>query len=244
MLSMKRRLMLPLLIIGAIVGLAPGAAGAQRYGPHWTVATAECTPSLVEGQIYAERCPITVEDGSASMDPSSIPTPPTGTVAVNGTTVCTLVPSGPNASACDYTTTVVWGTTFSLEIVYSGDETHQGTLSYFLKWAPGYPDYPPEIPARAPLPGEFPVARPVSPQGGASEPRIVTWPQKRTREHLATFSFTGGGRYECALDQGRFRPSGASFSRRVSTGPHVLRLRRENGGTAVVYNWRVLPRRG
>jgi hypothetical protein len=182
------------------------------------------------------------------VDPSAIPTSPTGTVAVNGTTVCTLVPSGPISSACDYTTTVVWGTTFALEIVYSGDETHQGTLSYFVKWPPGYPDYPPEIPARAPPPpsaGDFTTAaQPVGSQGGVSNPRIVTWPRKRTREHWASFRFAGGGHYECALDHGRFLPSGASFSRRVSTGPHALRLRRRNRGTAVVFRWRVLPRRG
>jgi hypothetical protein len=242
MASMRRPLLIPLLA-GAIFAVAPGAAGAEWFGPDPTIATTECTPSLVEAQTYSEDCPIVVEDRVASVDPTVIPTPPTGPIEVNGATACTLIPSGPKTSACGYVTTAVWGTTFPLEIVYWGDETHQGTLSYFLKWGPGYPVYPPEFPARAPLPSEIP-GHVVSSQGEAPEPRIVTQPRKLTREHWASFRFAGGGHYECALDHGRFLPSRGSFSRHVSTGPHALRLRGEDGGTVTVFRWRVLPRRG
>lgn len=238
-----RRHLLILLAVGAVFALAPGAAGAEWIGLNPTIATVACTPTLVEGKIYSEDCAITVEDRSASEGDPAIPTPPTGVVEVNGLPACTLVPNGPNASTCDYLTTVEWNTTFPLEILYLGDETHQGTLSFFSEWAPGYPSYPPEIPPRAPLPGEI-AGHVVGGRLEFPEPRIVGQPQKRTREHLATFSFAGGGHYECALDHGRFRPTDASFSRRVSTGPHVLRLRGKNGGSAVVFGWRVLPRRG
>jgi hypothetical protein len=227
------------LLVGAILCLVPAAAGAEWLGPHSTIAGAECTPTLVEGQTYTEDCPITVEDRTASLDPAAVPTPPTGSVVVDQTSVCTLVPGEGATSSCDYLTTVTWGTTFPLELRYVGDETHQGTLSYLLKWAPGYPDHPPEIPARAPLPAEFPAAKVTAPGEGA-EPQILSGPRKRTWAHLATFKFAGGGHYECALDRGRFHRSGASFSRRVSTGPHSLRLR-EKGGRAVAFHWRVLP---
>jgi hypothetical protein len=241
-----RHLLIPLLV-AAIFALLPGAAGAEWFGPDSTIATAECTPSLVEGQTYTEDCLITVEDRMASVEPAIIPTPPTGSVEVDGGTGCTLATVGPATSACHYLTTVTWGTTFPLEIVYSGDETHQSTLSYFLKWAPGYPDYPPEIPARAPPPppGVVPPGwRPGDPVGEPSDPRILSAPRKLTREHLATFRFAGGEHYETALDRGRFQASGASFSRRVSTGPHVLRVRHAAGGAVASIHWRVLPRHG
>jgi hypothetical protein len=242
--GVRLRLLIPLLVVAAFA-LIPGAANAQWEDRHPTLATTTCTPSLIEGQTYSEDCPITVEDRIASYDDSLIPTAPTGSLEVNGVPVCTLVPSGETTSGCDYTTTAVWNTTFPLEILYSGDETHQGTLTFIDVWGPGYPDYPPEIPAKAPPPppGIVPPGWPGDPQGEAVGPRIVSTPQKLTREHQAIFRFAGGDRYECALDQGRFRPSGASFSRRVSTGSHALRVREEKGGHAVVFHWRVLPGR-
>jgi hypothetical protein len=236
-----RRPVLILLAVAAVFAVLPAAAGAWS-GYIQTKNTVVCTPTLIEGETYSEDCAITVEETAPAEGEPVVPTAPTGVVEVNKAPGCTLVPYGTNASGCHYFTTAQWNTIFPLEVEYLGDETHQGMWSLIQVWGPGYPTYPPEIPARAPTAAEAAEHRVTGIE--IPEPRIVTQPPKRTYEHLATFKFAGGEHYETALDQGRFRPSGASFSRHVSTGRHVLRVREDGGARAVAFRWRVLPRRG
>src|SRR5262249_31342464 len=81
-------------------------------------------------------------------------------------------------------------------------------------------------------------------EGGiASRPRIATRPARRTRKHMARFVFVHGDRFECALDSATYRRCGAVFTRFVSTGSHVLRVRPAGGGPVASYRWRVLRRR-
>jgi hypothetical protein len=230
-----------LLLVGAAFALLPAAAGAETRGPvgaTWV----ECTPTLIEGQTYAEECVISVEDRPDIRNPGTVPSPPLGTVTIDGVSTCTLVPIGELKSACNWATTVTWGSSFRVEIYYPGDETHWQIDSSFEVLAPGNILLLPEIPARAPTAAEAAEHHVTGIE--IPEPQIVSQPPKRTYAHLATFRFAGGEQYECALDKGGFRPSGGSFSRHVSTGPHVLRVRRQSGARPAVYRWRVLPRRG
>jgi hypothetical protein len=241
-----RRLPLILLVVAAALALAPGASGAVTQGPRLGPIWIECTTSSIEGQTYSEDCAISVEDQPGARDPGAVPSPPTGAVTVDGVSACTLVPSGEVASTCHWATTVTWGSSFYVAIYYPGDETHWQTFASFNVLAPGNLLLQPEIPARAPLPSEFPMASPnnaVPLEEPVAEPRIVSRPQKVTQEHVASFRFAGGEHYECALDGGGFHPSGGSFSHRVSTGSHALRLREKRGGPAAVFRWRVLPER-
>jgi hypothetical protein len=139
-------------------------------------------------------------------------------------------------------TTVAWGSAFYVEILYPGDESHWQTGATFNVLAPGNMLLWPEIPARAPTAAE--AAEHIVTGIPIPETRIVAQPAKLTYAHLATFHFAGGEEYECALDQGTFHPSAASFSRHVSTGRHVLRVRQSDSAPPAVYRWRVLPRRG
>jgi hypothetical protein len=236
---MRRLLPIPLLVVAALA-LAPGAFGAVTEGPHLGPVWIECTTASVEGQTYSEDCLISVEDTPGTREPGAIPSPPTGTITIDGTSTCTLVPIGELTSACHWQTTVAWGSAFYVGIYYPGDETHWQTGATFNVLAPGNMLLWPEIPARAPTAAE--AAEHTVTGIPIPETRIVAQPQKRTYQHLATFSFSGGEQYECALDRGGFHPSGASFSRHVATGKHVLRVR-QTGGNAIAFHWRVLPPR-
>jgi hypothetical protein len=238
---MRRRLLI-LLLTGAAMALVPSVACAETPGPIPTISKPECAASLIEGSTWAETCLLTVENTPTQSGPTAVGTPPLGTLTVNGTPLCTLVVSDETRSSCPWSTTVTWGNLFDIEIVYSGDESHPGTVSFYAEMGPGYPVFPPEIPARAPTAAEAAEHRVNGTEEIPPEPRIVAQPQKRTYQHLATFSFSGGEHYECALDRGGFHPSGASFSRRVATGKHVLRVR-QTGGHAIAFHWRVLPPR-
>jgi hypothetical protein len=236
-----RRLSSILLLCGMTLALLAGTAGAETrgpVGPMWI----ECTPTLIEGQTYSEDCVISLEDLPGWRDPTKVPSPPLGTLTIDGVSTCTLVPSGEISSTCDWSTTTTWGSSFSVQIYYPGDENHWQIASGFEVLAPGNILLLPEIPARAPTAAE-------AAEHGVSGipipgPQIVAQPPKRTYAHLATFRFAGGEEYECALDRGSFHPSAASFSRHVSTGRHVLRVRQADGAPPAVYRWRVLPRRG
>jgi len=230
-----------LLAVAAVFAVLPAAAGAWS-GYIQTKNIVACTPTLIEGETYSEDCLITVEETAPAEGEPVIPTAPTGIVEVNKAPGCTLVPYATNLSNCHYFTTAQWNTIFPLEVQYLGDETHQGMWSLIQIWGPGYPTYPPEIPARAPTASEAAEHRVTGIE--IPEPRIVAQPPKRTYEHLATFRFAGGEQYECALDKGSFHSSGASFSRHVSTGRHVLRVREASAARPAVFRWRVLPRRG
>jgi hypothetical protein len=238
---MKRHLLIMLLLIVAFV-LVPGAAAAEAPGQIPTLSKPECTATLIEGQTWAENCVLTVENQPTQSGPTAVGTPPVGSLAVNGVPLCTLVVSSETGSSCPWSTTVTWGNLFHIEIVYSGDEAHAGTVSVYDEQGPGYPVFPPEIPARAPTAAE--AAEHTVTGIPIPETRIVAQPAKLTYAHLATFHFAGGEEYECALDQGTFHPSAASFSRHVSTGRHVLRVRGSDSAPPAVYRWRVLPRRG
>ncbi len=230
-----------LLLFGVALALLSGAAGAETRGPAGAT-WVECTPTLIEGQTYAEECVISVEDRPDIRNPGTVPSAPLGTVTIDGVSTCTLVPIEELKSTCNWATTVAWGSSFRVELYYPGDETHWQIASSFEVLAPGNILLLPEIPARAP------TAEEAAEHGVTGieipEPRIVTQPPKRTYEHLATFRFAGGEQYECALDKGGFHPSGTSFSRHVSTGRHVLRVREASTAGPVVFRWRVLPRRG
>ncbi len=241
--GMRRLLVIPLLVAAALA-LLPGAAVAYTQPPQPGPVRIECTPTLIEGQTYSEDCAISVEDQPGTREPGAVPSPPLGTLTIDGEAACTLVPSGELTSTCHWTTTVTWGSTLYVEVLYPGDETHWQTGATFNVLAPGNLLLLPEIPARAPIPSEFPLASPnnaIPLEDPVAEARIVGRPQKVTQDHWASFRFAGGEKYECALDDGHFRASGASFSRRVSTGSHALRVRAKRGGPAAVFHWRVLP---
>jgi hypothetical protein len=238
---MNRSFLVSFVVAAALV-LVPAAAAAETPGQIPTLSKPECTATLIEGQTWAENCVLTVENQPTSSGPTAVGFPPVGSLSVNGVPLCTLVVSSEVGSSCPWSTTVTWGNLFHIEIVYSGDELHQATVSTYDEQGPGYPLFPPEIPARAPTASE--AAEHVVSGIEIPEPRIVSQPPKRTYAHLATFRFAGGEQYECALDKGGFHPSGASFSRHVSTGRHVLRVREASAARPVVFRWRVLPRRG
>jgi hypothetical protein len=230
------------LLVAAALAIAPTTAFAETPGQIPTISKPECTPSLIEGQTWAENCMLTIENTPTTFGPTAVGFPPTGSLTVNGVPLCTLVVASEVFSRCPWSTTVTWGNLFHVEIAYSGDELHGPTLSTADLQGPGYPVFPPEIPARAPTAAE--AAEHTVTGIPIPETRIVAQPAKLTHAHLATFRFAGGEQYECALDQGTFHPSAASFSRHVATGRHVLRVRQSDSAPPAVYRWRVLPRRG
>jgi hypothetical protein len=107
---------------------------------------------------------------------------------------------------------------------------------------PVYSPEPPHTPAPiyvvAP-PGEKSAPDQVS---TPSRPRIATRPKRRTHKHLARFVFVGGTSFECQVDHAPYRQCGAVFTRFVSDGRHVLRVRDAGGGPVASFHWRVLPK--
>jgi hypothetical protein len=235
-----------------LLAVAIPASAARADGLHRTAVGFFCEGTGYEGATMTHRCEALVEDGATE------PTPPTGTMTMNGTITCALAPVSGDTSECEFAfSTPAEGDT-SLVARYPGDATHAPSelLSEWevgpvdIGWRRGAwplfgilaPPHPPSYllaPAKeestppAPAPSAPATARP-------GRPRFAAHPAKRTRLRSAHFRLAGDGSYECSLGAGPFRPCGAAFRRRVAPGPHVLRVRAAAGDPVATFRWRVV----
>lgn len=90
--------------------------------------------------------------------------------------------------------------------------------------------------------------------GGVGESRLAPatklgrHPPKRTRKHLAKFTFSSsetGSSFECKLDRKPFKPCPFPFKRNVKVGRHLFKVRAVNSDripdpTPAKFRWRVL----
>jgi hypothetical protein len=237
------------LLVALVVGAAV-APVAQAEGLHRTSIGIRCVATAVEATEVQQSCETIVEDGSPE------PTPPTGVMTLNHAITCTLAPGSAYGSTCDFLLTTPPGKDFTLSGEYSGDTTHAHS-EVVMEWDVAVDDPGQEV--RVP-PVFVPLAYLVAPPKAEStpsdatpaptpsaakevHPRIIARPATRTHQRLARFRFAGGGRFECRLDGGPYRPCGAVFRHRVATGVHVLRVRPAGGGPVTSFAWRVLGRR-
>jgi hypothetical protein len=242
-----------------LLAVAGPVAAARADGLDRTAVGMFCEGTGYEGATMIHRCEALVQDGAAA------PTPPTGTMTMNGSITCALAPISADTSECEFALSTPAEGDTRLVARYPGDAGHaaselltewdvgppdigwrRGSLPLFGIIAPPTPPrYPPYLLAPATeesTPAPAPAPAPSAPAATRPpRPRFAAHPAKRTRLRLARFRFGGAGGHECRLDGASYRPCGAVFRRRVAPGPHVLRVRAAAGDPVASFRWRVLP---
>jgi hypothetical protein len=239
----KMKSSLLVLVALAALGVAVSGASAGEYTGHPTTVTLKCEP---EGPVGATRtCTVTV------IDVSGEPSPPTGKVAFAGVedsapAECTLVAAAANSSACQALVTPQAAGTYKFNVIYAGDEIRQTGAT--------------EVTLVAGSPSSTPVSNSsltwaAAPSSGtpASESEAPTLklgvkPAKKTRAHLAKFTFTtetAGARFECRLGKGKYKPCTSPYKHKVGTGSQTFSVRVITstgifGAGATEYGWKVL----
>jgi hypothetical protein len=240
-----------LALILALLAVAIPASAVRADGLDRTAVGVFCEGTGYVGATMTHRCEAFVQDGAAE------PTPPTGTMTMNGTITCALVPIFADTSECGFALSTPAEGDTSLVARYPGDATHAAS-ELLTEWDVGPPDIgwrrgtmplfgilaPPHPPSYLVAPAKEesapPVPNPPAAASRAARPRFAAHPAKRTRRRLARFRLAGDGSYECSLGAGPYRPCGAVVKRRVALGRHVLRVRAAAGDPVATFRWRVV----
>jgi hypothetical protein len=225
-----------------------------------TTTTVACAPATVTlGETPgASTCTATVADTSAATAPTgevSFSSSGPGAFGVGGT--CALLATSPIEASCQlsYAPSMVGSGTHTIEAVYAGDGSHEGSkgsAAVAVKAAAGTKSEPEKEKvdrkkpgSKKPKPGKNP--HPASPP----DTKIKRKPEKRTARRLAKFTFSSSqphSTFQCRLGKGRFKPCSSPFKRRVGQGRHVFRVRAVSQAglvdpTPAAFRWKVLALR-
>ncbi len=234
--NLKKARLPYLLAFLAAIGCLGAAALATAAEPaeHTTSTSVKCEPT--EGAVGAVRtCTVTVTDTNPSIPPAS----PNGQVQFTPSVRCSLTPATSNTSTCSAQATPNAQGTYNIEVFFPGgvgsySSNGTGTLI-------------------AGAPSATPVSNSSLTWAGNEVPTITLEkkPPKKTRSRVATFTFSSDqatAHFECRAETFDWEACTSPKKKKVGVGTHVFRIRVVSstgsyGAKAVVWHWRVLPRK-